>query len=421
MEDLKGGQFESFLSDNCPPMGIYETLYAFRDSFGSFMGTEGTHPWSQGFPLTTPLEKFGGPSLPESVEVTWEDRFYPKAWGHPKLRDAIADYYNTQYGTRISPENVMVFAGGRPGIYTVMAFLKKHVKVKIGNIEWPAYLDIMVQTNTEFEVVPFTKENNFHPSNASYFDRSNIDANTRLMPVISNPQNPSGQTRSGDELKELIRMAEQPGNGILLDEAYEMFHSPSISGIEYVEDLDSSNVFIAGACTKGLQSPGIRIGWMIASKRNIETMSNYSSFGMGGVSHPSQHYALMLLEPGRVKKARKAVEHHYNWQRERYGKAFEDMGLGVFTGNGGFYHWLELPEGMTSAELNKRLFKRGAAILCASDCDMARPHSKDPSYETPYSRFFRFSFGPLLPETFDSDIQLFGEVLKEYKLDIESD
>ena len=286
MEDLKGGQFESFLSDNCPPMGIYETLYAFRDSFGSFMGTEGTHPWSQGFPLTTPLEKFGGPSLPESVEVTWEDRFYPKAWGHPKLRDAIADYYNSQYGTSISPENVMVFAGGRPGIYTVMAFLKKHVKVKIGNIEWPAYLDIMVQTNTEFEVVPFTKENNFHPSNASYFDRSNIDANTRLMPVISNPQNPSGQTRSGDELKELIRMAEQPGNGILLDEAYEMFHSPSISGIEYVEDLDSSNVFIAGACTKGLQSPGIRIGWMIASKRNIETMSNYSSFGMGGVSHP---------------------------------------------------------------------------------------------------------------------------------------
>ena len=58
------------------------------------MGTEGTHPWSQGFPLTTQLE--GGPELPSSVEVTWEDRFYPKAWGHPLLRRAIADYYNDQ-------------------------------------------------------------------------------------------------------------------------------------------------------------------------------------------------------------------------------------------------------------------------------------------------------------------------------------
>ena len=400
-------------------MGIYETLYAFKDSFGSFMGTEGTHPWSQGFPLTTPLEKFGGPPLPESVEVTWEDRFYPKAWGHPELREAIVEYYNSQYGSAITPENVMVFAGGRPGIFTVMAFLKEHVKVRIGNIEWPAYLDILEQTGTDFQIVPFNKENGFHPKNTAYFDRSNLDAKTHLMPVISNPQNPSGQTRWGEELRELIEMAEYPKNGILLDEAYEMFHSPSVSGIEYVQDLDNSNVFISGACTKGLQSPGIRIGWILASKRNIETMANYSSFGMGGVSHPSQHYAVKLLEPGRVKQARKAVEQHYNWQRERYGKAFEDMGLTVYTGNGGFYHWLELPEGMTSAELNRRLFKCGAAIICASDCDMARPHSKDPNYETPYSRFFRFSFGPLLPETFESDIQLFSEVLEKYKLDVD--
>ena len=403
-----------FLS-HVPPMGIYETLYAFRDTFGSFMGTKGTHPWSQGFPLTTPLEKFGGPELPGSVEVTFEDRFYPKAWGHPKLRNSIVDYYNSRYNSNIAPENVMIFAGGRPGIFTVMAFLKKHIKVRIGNIEWPAYLDIMTQTNSDYETVPFTKENNFHPDNVEYFSRNNLDDETAILSIISNPQNPSGQTRSGEELRELIKIAEQPGNGILLDEAYEMFHSPSVSGIEFVKDLDSSNIFLSGACTKGLQSPGIRIGWIIASKTNIEIMSNYSSFGMGGVSHPSQHYAVKLLESARVKKARKAIEEHYSWQRERYGNAFKEMGLGVYTGNGGFYHWLELPEGMTSDELNKRLFKRGAAILCAFDCDMARPHSKDPNYKTPYERFFRFSFGPLLPESFESDIELFHEVYEAYK------
>ena len=401
-----------------PPMGIYETLYAFRDTFGRFMGTEGTHPWSQGFPLTTPLEKFDGPDLPDSVDVTSEDRFYPKAWGHPKLRDAIADYYNSRYGSTIEPENVMIFAGGRPGIFTVMAFLKKQVKVRIGNIEWPAYLDIMTQTGADYETVAFNKENNFHPKNAEYFDRKNLGVETAILSILSNPQNPSGQTRSGAELRELIEIAEQPGNGILLDEAYEMFHSPSVSGIEFVQDLDNSNIFLSGACTKGLQSPGIRIGWIIASKSNIEILANYSSFGMGGVSHPSQHYAVKLLESNRVKKARKAIEEHYNWQRDRYGKAFKEMGLGVYTGDGGFYHWLELPEGMTSNELNKRLFKHGAAILCAFDCDMERPHSKDPSYKTPYTRFFRFSFGPLLPETFEADIKLFQEVYASYKREV---
>ncbi len=408
---------ESFLSDNCPPMGIYETLYAFRDSYGQFMGTEGTHPWSQGFPLTTQLP--GGPPLPDSVEVTFEDRFYPKAWGHPRLRAAIAAHYNDFYGSKITPENVMVFAGGRPGIYTVLAFLKAHVEVRIGNAEWPAYLDILTQTGTDWRVVPFTEENGFHPANAVYFDRSGLNDRTHLLPIISNPGNPTGHTRAGAELEELIALAEQPKNGILLDEAYEMFHpSRGVSGLQYVRDLDNSNVFLSGACTKGLQCPGIRIGWIIASRRNIETMSNYSSFGMGGVSHPSQLYAVELLRPERVAQAREAVDRHYGMQRERYGAAFEKMGLGVFTGEGGFYHWLRLPEGLNAGELNRRLFRHGAAILEGVDCDMARPHAKDPAYVSPYENWFRFSFGPLLPETFESDIAILGGVLDAYRADV---
>ncbi len=410
-------QRASFLSDDCPPMGIYETLYAFRDAFGSFMGTPGTHPWSQGFPLTTQLE--GGPPLPGSVEVTAADRLYPKAWGLPDLREAIAGHYNSFYGSRIAPENVMVFAGGRPGIYTVLAFLKKHVEVRIGNAEWPAYLDILTQTGTSFRVVPFTEENGFHPPNSAYFDRAGLNHKTHVFPVISNPGNPTGHTRAGAELEELMALAEQPGNGILLDEAYEMFHpSKGVSGIRYVKDLDESNVFLSGACTKGLQCPGIRIGWMIASRKNVETLSNYSSFGMGGVSHPSQRYAVELLRPDRVAQARVAVERHYGMQRARYGEAFARMGLGVFTGDGGFYHWLKLPDGLNAHDLNRRLFRHGAAILEGKDCDMARPHAKDPAYVSPYANWFRFSFGPLLPETFESDIALFRRVLDEYRADV---
>jgi len=207
---------------------------------------------------------------------------------------------------------------------------------------------------------------------------------------------------------------------LCLDLILKLSSRAGVSGIKYVKDLESSNIFLAGACTKGLQCPGIRIGWMVASKKNIETLSNYSSFGMGGVSHPSQLYAVKLLELGRVKQSRAAVVKHYGMQRARYGEAFKAMGLTLYTGDGGFYHWLELPEGLNATEFNKRLFKRGAAVLEALDCDMARPHEKDPAYVTPYHRFFRFSFGPLLPETFESDIALMKEVLDEYRRDVEA-
>nr|XP_061806006.1 LL-diaminopimelate aminotransferase-like [Nerophis lumbriciformis] len=399
-------------------MGIYETLYAFNDSFGKFMGSEGTHPWSQGFPLTTPLHQFGGPELPASVEVSWQDRFYPKAWGHPLLRETIVDYYNTYYGSNITADNVMIFAGGRPGIYAVLSFLKKDIQVRIGNVEWPAYLDILTQTNTDWKTVPMTPANNFHPDNREYFDRAGLNHKTKLFPVISNPGNPTGHARAGAELKDLMQRAETSQNGILLDEAYEMFHTPSVSGLQYVNDLDNSNVFLSGACTKGLQCPGIRIGWIIASRDNIQTLSNFSSFGMGGVSHPSQLYAVELFKPDRVAVQRQAIQDHYNWQRQRYGEAFANMGLKVFTGNGGFYHWMQLPQGLNSDELNQRLFKRGAAILAGRDCDMGRPHEKHPEYVSPYLDMFRFSFGPLLPETFESDIELMKEVLDEYKAEV---
>ena len=132
----------SFLRDDVPPMGIYETLYAFNDAFGQFMGTEGTHPWSQGFPPNHAFRESSTVlSFPHPSDVTWEDRFYPKAWGHPLLRETIVDYYNTYYGSNITPDNVMIFAGGRPGIYTVLSFLKKghpgaHRECRVAGLLW---------------------------------------------------------------------------------------------------------------------------------------------------------------------------------------------------------------------------------------------------------------------------------------------
>ena len=103
------------------PQGIYQTLYEFYNSFGSEMGTENTSPWTQGSPLVTQIP--GGPKPIGSINVKSGDLSYPKSWGNPNLRRKIADYYNHYYGSNITMENVMVFAGGRPGLLAVLMFL----------------------------------------------------------------------------------------------------------------------------------------------------------------------------------------------------------------------------------------------------------------------------------------------------------
>merc|ERR1711920_1060519 len=91
-------------------------------------------------------------------------------------------------------------------------------------------MGIMQSVGMSFNIVPYKKENGFHPLNSAYFDRGGLTAKTHIFAVISNPQHPPGQARYGQELKQIIELAEQHRNGCLLDEAYEMFHAPQGSG-----------------------------------------------------------------------------------------------------------------------------------------------------------------------------------------------
>ena len=391
----------SFL-EYAPPMGIYQTLYAFQKVFGKYMGESNTHPWTQGCPLTTKLP--GGPKPIDLVNINPNDLKYPKAWGQPELRDRIAAYYNHYHQSNISMENIMVFAGGRPGLFAVLMFLCRDITVRVASTEYTPYYDILKHLNVNYSLVESREENLFSPLNEDYIN-NNIDG--RQLTLLSNPCNPTGITKKEDQLKALVELTGYGENGLLIDEAYELFHEPAVSALKFVNDIDKSNIFVCGAATKGLQAPGIRIGWIISSKDNIEILGNFSSFGMGGVSRPSQIYATDLLERSRTDLAHHAVSKFYSLQREKYARAFEELGLKLFSGEGGFYHWCKLTNGMSADTLNQHLFKQGAAILKGEDCDMARG-----DYKSPLDTFFRFSFGPLLPDSFETDIAILRKVLE---------
>ncbi|NQU47419.1 MAG: pyridoxal phosphate-dependent aminotransferase [Planctomycetes bacterium] len=385
-----------------PPMGIYETLYSFQGAFGSAMGEAGTHPWSQGYPRTVPLPD--GPEIPSSVSITSDDLKYPKSWGLPALRVAIARSYRDSYGVDVEADNVMVFAGGRPGLIALLLFMHSDIRVRISETEYTPYYDMLRTLNRNYSIVPSNTANGFRPSVADFMGDQ---CEGRRLVLLSNPCNPTGHTRNGDELKELVDAAAYGETGLLVDEAYEFFHEKPETALIHVDNLNESNLFVCGAATKGLQAPGLRIGWVVAAKKNIEILGNFGSFGMGGVSHPSQKLAVELLEPARLKRARRAVSDFYAYQRNRYGAAFQELGLKLHSGDGGFYHWCELPENVTSSALNEELFKHGAAILKGTDCDMERRGN-----ESPLRSFFRFSFGPLDPNSFDDDIRLLRAALQ---------
>lgn len=388
-----------------PPMGVYETLFKFQDATGRYMGDPGTHPWAQGFPLTTQLP--GGPPLPSSVELIPADLKYPAATGTQPLREAIARYYNTFYGTRLDADHVAVFAGGRPGIFATLMFLRRDVTVLIEETEYTPYFDTLRLLDRAHRLVPSHAENRFRPTLADYA-LARASAPGPTLVVKSNPCNPTGVSWTGEGLRELVAFCAREGHGALFDEAYEFFNATGpVSALAYVKDIDATDLFVVGAATKGLQAPGARVGWVIASKKHVEIFRNFSSIAMGGVSRLSQLYVAQLLEPSRVGQARDAVVRFYNEQRDRYRDGLTRLGLALFTGDGGFYHWGRLPGGLTADAFNERLFRHQAAILPGTLCDMRRRGAAGD-----HRHFVRFSFGPLPAETYAENMQILEDCLR---------
>lgn len=387
-------------------MGVYETLFKFLDVCHKYMGTAGTHPWAQGFPLTTQLP--GGPELPGSVSFTSEDLKYPPASGIPQLLTSIKQYYNHFYDANLTEDNVAVFAGGRPGIFATVAFLPDEYEFLIEETEYTPYYDLLELLDRKYHIIASNESNAFAPNMDVY--RQTLatagQGGSRFF-IKSNPCNPTGVTWKGEPLKEFVDFMLENEHGGLIDEAYEFFNETGPeSALKYIPSIDDTNLFVSGAATKGLQVPGMRVGWLIASKQNIEIFRNYSSIGMGGVSRPAQLYVSNLLEIDRVTKARDTVVRFYNDQRDFYRKALSDLGIQLFTGTGGFYHWGKLPGNMNADELNLKLFEHDAAILPGRLCDMHRGGEDGPS-----NRFIRFSFGPLPIESRDEDVQILTKCL----------
>jgi aminotransferase len=382
-----------------PPMGVYETLFKFAAATGKYMGDPGTHPWAQGYPLTTQIP--GGPPLPTTIDLVSTDLKYPKATGELELREAIARYYREFYGADITADHVAVFAGGRPAIFAVLAFLLDGTTVAVEETEYTPYWDVLKLLKRPTAIVPSNLENRFRPTAADY-DVKPLPGTSRVMLLKSNPCNPTGVVTWGEDLKRLLAHYSAPGRGALIDEAYEFYGDPEpVSAMRYVRNIDDTDLFVVGAATKGLQVPGMRVGWAIASKKHVELFRNWSSFGMGGISRPSQIYVTNLLEIERVRQARAAVARYFTSQRRRYGEGLASLGFELFTGNGGFYHWARLPGGLTGDQFNERLFKHDAGMLPGRLCDMHRRGD-----EGPLGRMMRFSFGPLSAESYEGDIAI---------------
>ena len=188
-----------------------------------------------------------------------QDNGYGPSYGIPELRQAIADS-ESRKGWDCTSDDVYVTHGVTEALQILFAaFLESGDKVLAPGPHYPPYMAYPQMYGAE------TIEYRLDPNDGWRIDfddiESKMDDNVRLL-VLINPNNPTGNVASKEEIDALIKLAQKwPRCTIIADEIYDGldFTGGLVSAASCSEDVP---VIVLNGVSKVYFAPGWRIGYM---------------------------------------------------------------------------------------------------------------------------------------------------------------
>ena len=228
-------------------------------------------------------------------------------WGPPKsVMDAMnnAWKYSNRYGYPdggivaeiakhhgVKPENILLTAGSGEVLDVVgTAFLPAGKKVLGVEPTYSTVYQHATSIKTSAIKLPLAKD--YRQDIPAMIKATNANAAQLGFVYLCNPNNPTGQVVTAKEVKQLLDgiPKDMP---VLIDEAYHHFvESPEYAtSVPYV--LEGRPVIIARTFSKIAALAGMRLGYAIASKENIDKMRPYS---MGSINALVKHGGVAALK-----------------------------------------------------------------------------------------------------------------------------
>lgn len=214
---------------------------------------------------------------------------YTAETGIWELRDAIAQKYNRDYGTRYSVENVLVTSGAKQALYNIAAaLLEPGDEVLIPIPYWVSFPEQIKLVGAK--PVLIQRERDFQLS--ADLIREHITKHTKAL-ILNSPNNPAGTVLDRKQLHEIIELAQQYTLWVIYDECYEKFlyDGEHVSAVEF----DTERVIAVSSASKTYAMTGWRLGWSVAPQELTHAMATIQGHTTSHPSSVSQKAALAAL------------------------------------------------------------------------------------------------------------------------------
>ncbi|QNR22094.1 aminotransferase class I/II-fold pyridoxal phosphate-dependent enzyme [Exiguobacterium sp. Helios] len=277
---------------------------------------------------------------------------YPPFRGHDFLKQAVADFYQSEFGVNIDPASeVAILLGSKAGIVALpQTIVNPGEGVIVPDPGYPDYLSGAALAGAYPITLPLLAENAFLPD---YTLLDTTDVERARMLFLNYPSNPTGATATAEAFEQTVSFADANDICVVHDLAYGgiSFDGPTRS---FLQTEGAKDVGIElFSLSKRFNMSGFRIAFAIGNPSVIASIETYQEHLYVSAFTPIQQAATVALSSDQT--CVRELSALYEARRDAlFGKLQEISWDGPIPG-GSFFVWLPVPSGYTSQSFTDHL------------------------------------------------------------------
>ena len=267
---------------------------------------------------------------------------YSVSKGIPRLRKAIADWYQRRYAVDIDPDTeAIVTIGSKEGLaHLMLATLDRGDTVLVPNPSYPIHIYGAVIAGADLRSVRMTP-------GVDFFDELQRAIRESIpkpkMMILGFPSNPTAQCVELDFFERVVALARQHDILVVHDLAYaditfDGYVAPSIMQVPGARDV-AVEFF---TMSKSYNMAGWRVGFMVGNRDLVNALARIKSYHDYGTFTPIQVASIAALDGPQDEVIE--IRNTYQRRRDVLARGLHEAGWMVEVPKASMYIWAEIPE-----------------------------------------------------------------------------
>lgn len=312
--------------------------------------------WGHPDPALIPSAALGEAATRALEHDGWTALAYGAAQGPGRLIEPLAARLAQIDGHPVDPACILVTAGISHALDLVCDLLTQPGDIAL--VEAPVYhFALQILRDHQLHLVPVAADGDGLRIDAleqRLAELRRAGRAARLLYTVPTYNNPSGSTLTHERRSRLVELTGAHDLTVLEDDVYRELWFDTPPPPPLIDYGGSQHIIRLGSFSK-IIAPGLRLGWLMADPALVTRATRRGLLTSGGgINHFTAHVVAAYLDDGALDRHVAELREAYRVRRDALVAALRahlPPGCSFVAPRGGFFVWVQLPEGVDSVAL----------------------------------------------------------------------